>query len=1305
MTTKEKKSIVRLISRQLFSIFLIVSLLSALGYFLWFLKAEKHQTLVQQYLPQIENKDRDQKSLLAAISTINKILEEQTAAEFPALHQSLKTDLNELENSIYRNALISDSAYYETGNTELNLTRIASNSLLNEELRLSAQRQLQKVVDNLQKETLDKEVKLDQLYTQIVNDTSNDRITANRARAHAILAQKLNSFHHLDRLTADLSIQFDQLNIATSQASFSELSLKLEQTFSIYNELLDDALINNDELKVQFDNLEKLLFSEKLGISKWRGYLRMAEPYLLAIKEQRQQLLDSLSAQPNTKIEISSSDSPILQNLQKQLLQLAQFNITQQTLLWAFYGVGALFAFLLFITLLSIQRKIAKFVEENQSLSEEVLAAEHQDHDTINVLIAKSMYSEQARLAETMSQVSKPAHGEHEYQRLKKRLVSVEQLMLKQAKTSIWFASHDVAAIENQGVWQLLNNKPNKNTLLSILRPFSKQQRTLLIKGARTALSASEDLKGTVDTSSFEPITLSLEGVNDETTPRTKTLSLTFHFHASSLMVAISDISAITQLKGEFDSSKERQLAIESQSEAERELNFIKLEQQLSALFLKNQKRALVDQTSSLGIHSDLVEFAKKVSKNKNAHTLSCEQFALQLADISFKSLLNAFAINTAQEHAARNSLVFINIDERITNLARIDAIQLNALLAESVDLLSTGHSDTKLQIMVSMKDQNPGQQTVSITFSLESMALNSRNQQEQHEPKALTMPKSLEEVVSTLQINEQVGVHGNDENAETGEHTKTAGSPYLVQLLKALNASSIDALTDENEISFSFILPIATASTTSKKNKTKKIDLKQAKIIILSPKDSFQKLAQFYLEDANAKVESISNFDLVTQQLSISHLEKNRVDLLVLSEDFFRFGFDKLQQHLAGIPASIRPKLFVSQSIAELDFKIHGLYSASQTPLIKDQFLSEVAQLLKSTQDRNIVLSNEAFNAQKFTQNPSMALIASPRPENYNVFNRALAFLGIQSTFVANEQQLSAEWKTGRYILLFSEFEYSPFVNVDVMPTLHRGIFHINEEQFSVLTQEEAEIANHWSVAKWPNLENLSSLVERLKDWLTVEDEVEIEVEKTVPLKTVELSEQCIVPKEQSIVEEEQREKVELDNSETSDEANELSELNEIKALQEKAMEQHSDAFDFDAFLKSNTLDTLLDEEVLATELSSTAAKVTSEPPQAFNLIKFAQRQGSPILAAYMLDEYLVEAGQLTATISKAIEENNLELAEASNEKVLSLTEVLSADDLAASSKALSHALNEQDIGLVTEKFEQLNVSLANLIEFSEAI
>lgn len=1289
MTTKEKKSIVRLISRQLLSIFLIVSLLSALGYFLWCLQAEKNQILVQQYLPRVENKDRDQKSLLAAISTINNILSKQTAEEFPALHNSLKTDLEQLENGVYRTAVIDDSAYYETGNTDLNLSRIADNSELNEELKFSAQRQLQKVVDNLQIETLDKEVKLDRLFTQIVNDRSNDRVTANRARAHAILAQKLNSFHYLDRLTADLSIQFAQLSIATSQASFSGLSLKLEQTFSIYNQLLDDALINSDELQIQFDNLEKLLFSEQLGISKWRGYLRMAEPYLLAVKEQRQQLLNGLSAQPNTNIELPTSNSPILQMLQQQVLQLTQLKITQQELLQVLYGIGVLFTFFLFFLLISAQRKIAKFVKMNQSLSEEILAADQQNQETINALIAKPDYSEQSLLAKTMSQVTKPAHGESEYQQLKQRLVIVEQLVLEQAKTSIWFTSLGTFAPENQSIWQLLGNKPNSNSLLSILRPFSKQQRSLLIKAARAAISPVKDKEKAEKVTLAEPIVLSLESINNNLSTQIRTLSITFYQHESSFMVTVSDISAIGQLKNELKSNKERYQATEAHTAAERTLQFVKLEQELNSLDLDNQKRALAGRASSFAIHNDLVKLSKKVSRNKNAHTLTSEQFALQLADIPFNSLLNAFALNTAKELAAQNSLVFINIDERVTHLARIDAIQLNALLAESVDILLAGRSDVKLQMMVALQDQNPGQQTVSMTFSLEPTAL---------KPQALAMPKSLDEVISALQTSEQVS---DLDNGQVGSHLTAESSPYLMRLLNALNASSVEALKDENEINFSFTLPIATTSITEK-SKTKKINLKQAKILILSPKDSFQKLAQFYLEDANAKVDCISDFDRVIQQLSISHLEKHHVDLLVLSAEYFRFGFDKLQQHLAGIPTSLRPKLFVSQSVLDLDFKLHGLYSFSQTPLIKNQFLSEVAQLLKSTKDQNTVLSAETFNAQHFVQNPSMALIASPQSENYSAFNRALSFLGIQATFITNEQQLSAEWDTGRYALLFSEFEYSPFVDVDVLPSLHRGIFHVSEEQFSVLTREEAEIANQWSVAKWPDLESVSSLAKALKDWIVVE------ADKTLPLKSVESPRQGSAQQEQSNSQHEQNKEIKSDVAiapDKSNEVNKLSELNEIKVPKEEAQEHHIYTFDFDVFLKSNTLDTLVDEEVLTAELASTYDEGYADEQPAFNLIKFAQRQGSPVLAAYMLDEYLVEVGQRTAAIAKAIEENKIELAMESNKKILSLAEILSADNLAAASLEFDEAVTEQNFGLMGEKFDQLKVSLENLIEFSEAI
>jgi len=108
---------------------------------------------------------------------------------------------------------------------------------------------------------------------------------------------------------------------------------------------------------------------------------------------------------------------------------------------------------------------------------------------------------------------------------------------------------------------------------------------------------------------------------------------------------------------------------------------------------------------------------------------------------------------------------------------------------------------------------------------------------------------------------------------------------------------------------------------------------------------------------------------------------------------------------------------------------------------------------------------------------------------------------------------------------------------------------------------------------------------------------------------------------------------------------------------------------------------------------------------PQAFSLLRYAQNQGSPELAVFMLDDYLDELKELITAMPTIIKTTNVQNVQKKNSNIKKLTRILAADELHETSNKLAQSLNNKAINEANAKITLLKQQFKNLEEFSQTL
>jgi hypothetical protein len=319
-------------------------------------------------------------------------------------------------------------------------------------------------------------------------------------------------------------------------------------------------------------------------------------------------------------------------------------------------------------------------------------------------------------------------------------------------------------------------------------------------------------------------------------------------------------------------------------------------------------------------------------------------------------------------------------------------------------------------------------------------------------------------------------------ESSESAKITANDTLVYLNLLFDALNVTDKNVQLQENGYQFSFTLPIAFADI-AQEISANKIDLQLANVLLLSSDNNICGIIEKALASANGLIENLSKPALIFSRLSTTKLMSNNVDLVILGSDLYIKWFEKIQQHISSLATDIQPKLFVIQPYFNAPLERHGLFEQVANPLQISALQESIYDFLTAEKASNRKLNASTFIEHQYLVTQVEVLFAVEAPTKHLTLIRILQWLGLQVKIVSQAKAMSKFWSSGRYLLLFTEFEQSPFIAMAAGKGVRRDIFTFSKNSFS--TNNIPLLADKWRVSVVPALDDIDALVTLLKPWL----------------------------------------------------------------------------------------------------------------------------------------------------------------------------------------------------------------------------
>jgi hypothetical protein len=647
-----------------------------------------------------------------------------------------------------------------------------------------------------------------------------------------------------------------------------------------------------------------------------------------------------------------------------------------------------------------------------------------------------------------------------------------------------------------------------------------------------------------------------------------------------------------------------------------------KLSNMVIRTMLQSQSVSIGAGVTSLQVYRQLTRIFDWCRQNRIRSELSSSRQSMTLSDVALHCEIDAALLNIITDAHFQRNKVYYQQDTKLLTHAKVDVRLFHRLLSGVCRLLLSDLFKANLQLSACVVDKNEGQQIVRFDFYVKTS-------------KAIAkVPQDIERLLMVEEPGSEK-IMSNDT------------LDYLSLLFSSLHVTDKNVQLQDNGYQFSFTLPIAFADATPE-IPSNKIDLHQANILLLSDDNSIRDTIENAVSSANGLIESLAKPKFFIQRLSTAHLNEKKVDVVILGSDYYAKSLENIRQHIEGLAKDIQPKLFVIQPFFNAALDRNGLFEQTENPLKIEELQQSISDVLTTNKMNNRIFDANIFADHQYLITQVEVLFAVEKPIEHLALLRILQWLGLQVKIVCQPKAMMNYWTSGRYLLLFTEFEQSPFIEMAAGKHVRRDVFTFNERNFT--TSDDQALAEKWGKFVVPALNNIDVLVRLLQPWLKAK---------------------------------------------------------ETKVL---AIEQLKKHIDEDNECKSNNLKTLETNEQL-NKIAPTIDLLHTpkiDQPEPLNLELYTQNQGAPELAAIMLDEYIADIDELLKKLSDAIKEQNYPLGISLTNNLMKTGIILAAQDFTEICHQLLVILNKG----VTTEHQQVMVLFGQLIhqktllnQFSEAM
>ncbi len=596
----------------------------------------------------------------------------------------------------------------------------------------------------------------------------------------------------------------------------------------------------------------------------------------------------------------------------------------------------------------------------------------------------------------------------------------------------------------------------------------------------------------------------------------------------------------------------------------------------LSQLVQEQANEATKTKTLALNHFYDTLELFELASYMQSSNAV------LTLNDVNLLAELHSILLNKKLAQSANNNQLFISYDEQVIAQSNCDIQLFQHLFNLLIDISLQQCCGALFHLHLQMQDKNAGQQVIRFVVKVSGQSL-------------IDLPETIKQLTQT-----------SDEAAASSSLAEV----FNLLLAQLHGEDFVAQLTDEG-YQLSFDMPLAIASTSKHNQLTEQakqadhVALAEVKLMLLTTNKVITSIIAKLVSACAGKFEAIARLDSFTQLMSVKHLRRHKLDLIIVTSDIALTELSLVEQQIASLPESLQPKLMVLQS-SRLSVEKFGFYSQAEQPLCKGELLYNIKHTLAADGKNNQLLSAGAFLHKPYLNSSLQLLLAVRSPQRYQSLQRLLQWLGLQVQFVSNEAGQAKHWQTGRYCLLITEFTETVWLNMTVQPLTPIGVFSLSD----VITpakstgSEKSDYFAAWHHGQLTSTSSLTELEKTLSLWL----------KKTA------------------------------NNNKTVTSFNKQPDENIAQKL---LVDSASDE----------------DELVINEVAACLAADANSEAT--FNFSRYLQHQGSVELALFMLDDYSQDSHQQLTCLASAIKDKNLDKAVAAVKNLQLNGKILAADNL----------------------------------------
>jgi hypothetical protein len=1187
-------------------LFCILFIVFSAAAFLLYQRNSQVNELINIQIPQIEFTNKYNQLLRDNNNLTLSLPQSKTATELNEVFKKIEVNLTKISELYSHKFQQLNKLNAEIKNVGETVARINGNDDLNVTLKLTAIDQIDTLSKILVKEIADKTKEQDSLSRLVA--ASGAYVYSGQANAYIDSIKAITQLSKIQSLLDEALVNFNKIDLSASVVHLDEVTSQIDLAMETWLSTLTNISTDLD-IQTKIETLKQLLNTEQRVLGKWHSHIRLAEEVVERIRLVNG-ALNELNANQQ-RGNFVSGESAVIPSTIKKITQKIGIELTLAQYNYALIAGLLLSVFLIVVMLIRVQLRLKEYGNNTVKLCESLLLDSDSKAEQGNFVQS----AEHLRIVGLIQQVKKPEHSENQYQDLVKLKEQESTFIAGHHRLINWrYSANKRYVTDNKEIIQLcgLDNQ----RISSWHRLFKKDSISNIIAIAKNVRDSNTTL-------SCHAITASGERVD-----------LLISFEDKSWFGTIHKNDKVELLQSSLAKTKGRLKTAETKVLEELGTTTEKFSKMVLGAMLQSQGGSIDSNGASIQVYRQLTRVFDWCRQSKIVAQLQHSNKDTPKTNLDLMTELHAILFNAMSEVHLQRNKIFLQSDRQLMPYAQVDHRLFHRMLLGVIRVTLAELFNAKMLLGLKVVDLDNGMQTIRFTLTVIGA-------------KPI---KAIPDLVSRL---------ANEDRKVTSSLDIIF---YLRTLMYHLNIN--DVQTSLNDKGFSLFFDAQIVMGREPERTTERpvnMNLKREKILVISGCEFTQKVATECITNIAGEVGILLSADTLKHDYPKEVLEKKAVKLIIVGDDAFKEDIHKVESYIATLPEAIKPKLMVMQPAAGASLNKVGLYGQASAPICQRSFQSDIVELLQSKHNSNRIVEPEIFSQFNYLPTRVEVLLAVSNPERHQTLIRILQWLGLHVHIVSQPQAMTKQWQLGRYLVLISEFNESPFIVMSTGRNVHRGVFTFKDMLFDTPNEIASNSVKNWKISKLPNLLDIKSLTSLLEPWL--------------------------------------RTNTSIINTKLSN-----------KAVPKKVNIAASNVKSFDEFL--NEAETLNEEDKAYLSHSKILLPDTSELPVdvVFDLSVYARNQGSFELASYMLDEYTQDIESAISLIEEHVVNEHYMDAQKPISNIMKISQVMAAKDLEESCTALNASLkicmsSDKENSKIEASLKSVKSECERLVSFAEAI